>query len=115
MTVNGKDLKALVDTGSDQTLVNRKFVAPSLINYPSAEFMGRRDWCPLQTYWGRRSNLPVRGIGVADNLLYPVAFGRDLPVLLDLVQPSQQCNVVVSRAMAKHPEEPIQILSTAIL
>lgn len=30
VTVNGKELKALIDTGSDQTPVNRKFVAPSL-------------------------------------------------------------------------------------
>lgn len=31
VTINGKELKALIDTGSDQTLVNRKCVAPSLV------------------------------------------------------------------------------------
>ncbi|XP_026065998.1 uncharacterized protein LOC113048415 isoform X3 [Carassius auratus] len=34
--VNGKELHALVDTGSDQTLVHRQFVSPALIN-PSDE------------------------------------------------------------------------------
>lgn len=30
--VSGKELRALVDTGSDQTLVHRQFVSPAMIN-----------------------------------------------------------------------------------
>lgn len=67
--------------------------------------MERKEWFTLQTC--------ILGvIGVTDNLPYPVVLGHDLPVLLDLVQPSQHCNMVLTRAMAKRPEELIQTLST---
>ncbi len=52
--VNGKELKALIDTGSDQTLVNRTFVAPSLVRsfnkLPICCVQGEERMVPLQTY-----------------------------------------------------------------
>lgn len=38
--------------------------------------------------------------------------GNDLPVLLDLLQPEQLCNVVVTRAKMKRAEEHMSALST---
>lgn len=117
VTVNGKELKALVDTGSDQTLVNRKFVAPSLIRaynkLPICCVHGEERMVPTaDLYIGVEGQTYLLEVGVADNLPYPVVLGRDLPVLLDLVKPVQQCNIVITRAMAKQPEEAIQTLST---
>lgn len=115
--MNDKELHALVDTGSDQTLVPRQFVSPALIN-PS----DKRLICCVH---GDEKLLPTAGlyikiqgqtylldVGVADHLPYPVILGHDLPVLLDLLQPEQLCNVVVTRAKMKRAEEPTQTLCT---
>ena len=40
-------------------------------------------------------------VGVVDNLPFPVILG-DLPVLFDLLNPTQSCNVALTRAQAKH-------------
>ncbi len=117
VTVNGKELKALIDTGSDQTLVNRKFVAPSLVrsfnNLSICCVHGEERMVPTaDLYIGVEGQTYLLEVGVADNLPYPVVLGHDVPVLLDLVQPSQQCHVVVKSAMAKWPEELMETLST---
>lgn len=49
-------------------------------------------------------------IGVADNLPFPAVLGWDLPVLFDLLDSSQRCNVAVTY-LAKKLEEPSQTLS----
>ncbi len=115
--VNGKELKALIDTGSDQTLVNRTFVAPSLVRsfnkLPICCVHGEERMVPTaDLYIGVEGQTYLLEVGVADNLPYPVVLGRDVPVLLDLVQPSRQCHVAVTRAMAKRPEESMETLST---
>ncbi len=120
VTVNGKELKALIDTGSDQTLVNRKFVAPSLVrsfnNLSICCVHGEERMVPTaDLYIGVEGQTYLLEVGVADNLPYPVVLGHDVPVLLDLVQPSQQCHVVVKSAMAKWPEELMETVNIAVL
>lgn len=105
--VNGIMLKALLDSGSDQTLVHRKFVPPTIISsedtipiccvhgdekrYSTADMYIKVD---RQTY--------LLNIGVIDSLPFPAVLGRDLPVLFDLLESDQsrKCNVVVTRAQA---------------
>lgn len=117
VTVNGKELKALIDTGSDQTLVNKKFVVPSLVRsfnkLSICCVLGEERMVPTaDLYIGVEGQTYLLEVGVADNLPYPVVLGHNVPVLLDLLQPSQQCHVVVKRAMAKRPEELMETLST---
>lgn len=51
-------------------------------------------------------------VGVADNLSFPVILGRDIPVLLELLHPTRQCHVVVTRAKANQSEGIEHTLST---
>ncbi|KAJ8246605.1 hypothetical protein GJAV_G00253360, partial [Gymnothorax javanicus] len=116
--INGISLKALIDTGSDQTLVHRKFIPPNVVNI--------RDTIPICCVHGDEKSystadmyIKVEGqtyllnVGVAENLPYPAILGRDLPVLFDLLEPEQgrKCNVAVTRAQAKQPSEYSEILS----
>ena len=92
--VNGRIIKALLDSGSSQTLVHRKFVPPNIIS--------TRDTIPICCVHGDEKSystadmyIKVEGqtyllnIGVVDNLPYPVVLGRDLPVLFDLLEGKQ--------------------------
>lgn len=114
--VNGKALKALIDSGSDQTLVHRQYVPSNVVC--------TRETIPVCCVHGDKISYPtadvyieVQGqpyllkIGVADNLPFPVVLGSDLPVLFDLLNQPQSCNVAVTRAQAKLVEEPSVTLS----
>ncbi|XP_073768889.1 uncharacterized protein isoform X4 [Danio rerio] len=114
--VNGKEFPALIDTGSDQTLVSRKVVAPSSVNASNKLSIccvhGDERLVPTADLYLAVNNQPyLLEVGVVDNLPYPVVLGRDLPVLLDLIQPMSQCNMVLTRAKAKQQDEPAQTLS----
>uniref|UniRef100_A0A667YIB5 Gypsy retrotransposon integrase-like protein 1 n=1 Tax=Myripristis murdjan TaxID=586833 RepID=A0A667YIB5_9TELE len=115
--VNGKELKALVDTGSDQTLVHREFVPPNIIctldTIPICCVHGdEKSYPTADMYITVQGQAYLLNIGVADNLPFPVVLGRDLPVLFDLLNPGQKCNVAVTRARVKQPDEPSLTLST---
>ncbi|XP_073803355.1 uncharacterized protein isoform X4 [Danio rerio] len=114
---DGKLLSALIDTGSDQTLMDRRFVPPALID--------QRNQLPIRCVHGDERLLPtasismkVKGqayvlkVGVSDSLPFPIILGRDLPVLFELLHPAQECNMVVTRSMAKPNEEHVHTLST---
>ncbi|XP_034037239.1 uncharacterized protein LOC117520041 [Thalassophryne amazonica] len=114
--LNGQSLKALIDTGSTRTLVQRSYVPSQSVctseivliccvhgderKYPTADvFVTVKE----QTY--------LLNVGVADNLSFPVILGSDLPVLTDLLQ-SPQCNMALTRAQARQSEETPPSLST---
>ncbi|XP_072246328.1 uncharacterized protein nfic isoform X1 [Leuresthes tenuis] len=105
--INGRKVKALIDTGSTQTLVHRRHV-PNVFT---------RETIPVCCVHGDEKHYPtadifieVQGqpyllnVGVTDNLQFPVILGEDLPVLYDLLKPVQTCNVAVTRAQAKQSE-----------
>ncbi|KAL1271128.1 hypothetical protein QQF64_030146 [Cirrhinus molitorella] len=115
--VNGKELRALVDTGSDQTLVHRRFVSPALINLADKKTIccvhGDEKLLPTADLFIKvQGQTYLLEVGVADNLPYPVILGHDLPVLLDLLQPGRLCNAVVTRAKKKQAEETMSTLNT---
>ncbi|XP_051793889.1 uncharacterized protein LOC110946664 [Acanthochromis polyacanthus] len=104
--INGQDLRALIDTGSNQTLVHRQYVSPQAIC--STETVPIRcvhgDEKPYPTadvYVKVQGQTYLLNVGVTNNLPFPVVLGHDLPVLLDLIHPSQMCNVALTRAQAK--------------
>ncbi|XP_032402498.1 protein NYNRIN-like [Xiphophorus hellerii] len=113
--VNGKSVKALIDTGSVQTLVDRELV-PSNIICTSDTILIRcvhgdeRQYPTADMYIEVQGQLYLLNVGVAENLPFPVVLGSDLPVLFDLLHKPQNCNVV-TRSQAKKPEESPAILS----
>lgn len=103
--VNGRKVKALLDAGSTQTLVHRKYVPGNLIC--------TRDTIPVCCVHGDEKLYPsadlyieIQGqsylisVGVAENLPFPVVLGDDLSILYDLIKPTKTCNVV-TRAQSK--------------
>lgn len=103
--VNGKQVQALVDTGSSQTIVRSDLVAQHSalsdgkvlircvhgdeVPYPTAEVYLEVD---KVTY--------LVTVALAERLPYPVVLGRDIPDLVALVD-GQSCNMAVTRAQAK--------------
>ena len=120
--VNGTLLKALVDTGSDQTLVHREFVAPNIVSTDTIPICcvhgDEKNYATADVYIKVEGQAYLLNIGVADNLPYPVILGRDLPILFDLLesyesQKSQKGIVAVTRAQAKRSDnEHLESLST---
>lgn len=114
--MNGKALKALIDTGSDQTLVQGQFVPSNVIctleTIPICCVHGGRKAYPTADIYIEVQEQPfLLNIGVADNLPFPVVLGSDLPVLFDLIPQYQHCNVAVTRAQAKLVDETSVTLS----
>ncbi len=115
--INGEKLTALIDTGSDQTLVGRKFISPSLIStvnkLPICCVHGDERLLPTANVYVKiEDQTYLVEVGVTDNLSFPVILGRDIPVLLELLHPTQQCHMVVTRAKANQSEETGHTLST---
>ncbi|XP_063334795.1 uncharacterized protein si:ch211-282j22.3 isoform X2 [Pelmatolapia mariae] len=113
--IDGKPLKALVDSGSTQTLVHRDFVPANKVNnvetIPVCCIHGdERSYPTADLYIKVQGQTYILNIGVAENLPFPVVLGRDLPVLFDLLNPSHTCNVAVTRAQAKKKEESLHPL-----
>ncbi|KAL6485144.1 hypothetical protein MHYP_G00071890 [Metynnis hypsauchen] len=99
--INGQQEKALIDTGSTQTLVRESLipreewrearVKVSCVHgdersYPTAEIYLTVDG---QTF--------LVTVAVVDQLPYPIVLGQDIPVIVDLLPKSQQC-LVMTRA-----------------
>ncbi|XP_024117097.1 uncharacterized protein LOC112138718 [Oryzias melastigma] len=104
--INGQMLKALIDTGSTQTLVQSKYVSPHAITPTKAlsnccVHGDEKQYPTAHVYFKVRGQIYLLNVGVADSLPYPVVLGHDLPVLLDLLHVTQGCNVAVTRAQAK--------------
>lgn len=115
--MNGTTLKALLDSGSDQTLVHRRFVPHHIIStqdtipiccvhgdekrYSTADMYIKVDG---QTY--------LLNVGVVDCLPFSAVLGRDLPVLFDLLEFDQgrKCNAAVTRAQANKSNDHVETL-----
>ncbi|XP_057693505.1 uncharacterized protein LOC130916648 [Corythoichthys intestinalis] len=107
--LNGRTLKALIDTGSTQTLVRRKYVPPySICTSETVPIccvhVDEKEYPTTDVYLTVNGQTYLLNVGVADNLPFPVILWGDLPVLIDLL-PHPQCNVVVTRAQSKQSEE----------
>ncbi|XP_051271638.1 uncharacterized protein LOC127372197 isoform X2 [Dicentrarchus labrax] len=105
--VNGKMIKALLDSGSDQTLVHRNFVPPNIIStedtIPICCVHGdEKSYSTADMYIKVDGQTYLLNIGVVDSLPFPAVLGRDLPVLFDLLESDQsrKCNAAVTRAQA---------------
>ena len=103
--INGVNLRALIDTGSTQTLVQRKYVPANAIctleTVPICCVHGdEKPYPTADIYLEIKGQAYLLTVGVADHLPFPVVLGEDLPILYDLIKPVQSCNVV-TRAQAK--------------
>ncbi len=115
--VNGRKLAALIDTGSDQTLVHPRSVSPALLRFTDKKAVrcvhGDEKVLPTaEVYVKVRGQTYLLEVGIADSLPFPVVLGHDLPVLWDLLQLVPTCNVVVTRAKARKREEKEPLLGT---
>uniref|UniRef100_A0A8C5GD01 Gypsy retrotransposon integrase-like protein 1 n=1 Tax=Gouania willdenowi TaxID=441366 RepID=A0A8C5GD01_GOUWI len=114
--INGQTLQALIDSGSDQTLVHRHFLPPNVISIKDTVpvFCVHGDKKPYPTadvYIKVQGQTYLVNVGVADNLPFPAVLGRDLPVLFDLLDSSRGCNAAVTRAQSQRLEETSPTLS----
>ncbi|KAL1254106.1 hypothetical protein QQF64_016335 [Cirrhinus molitorella] len=115
--LNGRQLAALIDTGSDQTLVHSKYIPLALLSYTDKKVVrcvhGDEKLLPTaEVYLKVRGQTYLLEVAVADNLPFPVVLGHDLPVLRDLLQLVPTCNMVVTRARASRGEESEPLLAT---
>ena len=102
--VNGESAKALVDTGSSQTLVHESLMPEELgSGQPPVKVCCVHG--DVKSYPTAEIFLTVRGqtffmsVAVAPQLPYKVVLGHDLPILCDLVPQVKHCNAV-TRAQA---------------
>ncbi|XP_036065872.1 uncharacterized protein LOC118598010 [Oryzias melastigma] len=112
--VNGEQITALIDTGSDQTLVHQKFIQPHLISTKTIPVCcvhgDKKSYPTADVYIKIADQMYLLNVGVVDKLPFPVVLGLDLPVLFDLLDTDHTCNVAVTRARAKQVE-PLPTLS----
>lgn len=109
--INGKVLRALIDTVSDQALVHRQFVPANVIGtleiIPICCVHGdKKPYHTADIYIEVQGQSYLLNIGVANSLPFPGVSGSDLPVLFDLLHQPQSCNVTVTRAQTKLVDEP---------
>jgi len=104
--INGRNLRALIDTGSNQTLVHRRYIPPQAVctieTVPICCVHGdEKPYPTADVYVKVQGQTYLLNVGVTDNLPFPVVLGHDLPVLLDLIQPSSICSMALTRAQAR--------------
>ncbi|XP_054907856.1 uncharacterized protein LOC129373795 [Poeciliopsis prolifica] len=104
--IEGQKVKALIDTGSTQTLVHRRYVPPHIIctseTIPICCVHGDEKQYPTADIYMRvQGHVYLLKVGVMDALPFPVVLGNDLPILPDLVNGFKMCNVVLTRSQAK--------------
>ncbi|KAG1936463.1 zinc finger and SCAN domain-containing protein [Pimephales promelas] len=111
--VNGQSAKALVDTGSSQTLVQDSLVSED--EYITQESLkvccvhGEvREYPIAENYLTVQGQTFLLHVAVASQLLHEVVLGRDLPILCDLVPKVQPCYAVTraQSAIADFKEMP---------
>lgn len=120
VVLNGQKVRALVDTGSMQSLVHSYLVLVDLWSHTS-----RAQICCVhgeeRQYPTTSVQVKVQGqaylleVGVVDGLQYPMILGRDLPVLVDLLTDKNnmvgEYSVALTRAKAQKQNADSQDLS----
>ena len=104
--LNGKTLKALLDSGSTQTLIHRNFVPANKVNIAKTIRVccvhgDEKPYTTADMHIKVQGQIYLVNIGVAENLPFPAV----LPVLFDLLNTNHTCNVAVTRAQAMEKEE----------
>jgi len=99
--LNGKTLKALLDSGSTQTLIHRNFVPANKVNIAKTIRVccvhgDEKPYTTADMHIKVQGQIYLVNIGVAENLPFPAV----LPVLFDLLNTNHTCNVAVTRAQA---------------
>ncbi|KAG2455998.1 DLRB2 protein, partial [Polypterus senegalus] len=111
VTIAGRQHKALIDTGSTQSLVRRECLEGQVVESGQSVVLrcvhGEEVTYPLV-----RINLEIKGVGyelpmgIVDNMPYPVLLGLDVPGIEDLLQSALQAEaLVVTRAQAAKQKE----------
>uniref|UniRef100_A0A8C6KQE2 Gypsy retrotransposon integrase-like protein 1 n=1 Tax=Nothobranchius furzeri TaxID=105023 RepID=A0A8C6KQE2_NOTFU len=108
--IDGQKVKALIDTGSTQSLVQRRYVSPAHIctseTIPICCVHGDEKWYPTaDVYMKVQGHVYLLNVGVMDRLPFPVVLGNDLPVLTDLINDPKMCNVAITLSQLKTPRE----------
>ncbi|KAI5614553.1 hypothetical protein C0J50_11136, partial [Silurus asotus] len=128
VTVNGKELKALLDTGSSMSLVKRCHVTRvSFTQHTKLQCVHGE----VKQYPQTKVNVSINGqtylltVAVVETLPADVILGRDVPVLPELVQANWEeerarSNVqlacpVVTRAQAKMGLQPLPDMDSSLL
>ncbi|XP_073726116.1 uncharacterized protein [Misgurnus anguillicaudatus] len=111
--INGKKVIALVDTGCTQTLVEADLVSESSMEHKCSVTVKcihgeERSYPTTEVYLGVNEQTFKMKVGLASNLPYPVIIGHDYPLLMDLLHPSNMCNVVLTRAKTKQSQNQVE-------
>lgn len=97
--VNGQSAKALVDTGSTQTLIHNSLVPEDEYSTQNAIKVccvhGEvREYPTAEIYLTVQGQTFLLHVAVSSQLPYEVVLGQDLPILYDLVSQVQSCYAV---------------------
>lgn len=109
-------MEALLDTGSDQTLIHQQYVPFAQVNVaetvPICCVHGdEKAFRTTDVYITVQKQTYFLTVAVADKLPFPVILGHDLPVLFDLLQLRQMCNVVTrSQRLCEQDVSPFSAL-----
>lgn len=112
VVLNGQKVRALVDTGSMQSLVRSDLVPVDLWSHTSIAQIccvhgEERQYPTAGVQVNVRGQAYILEVGVVDGLPYPMILGRDLPVLVDLLRDDnesmrvKECSVALTRAKAQ--------------
>uniref|UniRef100_A0A3B3D8P6 Gypsy retrotransposon integrase-like protein 1 n=1 Tax=Oryzias melastigma TaxID=30732 RepID=A0A3B3D8P6_ORYME len=108
VAINGQHRKALVDTGSSQTLIKSSLLSNGLLNFDKNVTISCVHGCQ-KNYPTADVTLEIEGqafmltVGVLDQLAYDVILGDNLPILENLINQNTEAHkcAVVTRSMAK--------------
>ncbi len=114
--LNGREERALIDTGSMQSLVRTELVPENLRNsvvkVPIRCIHGDEEcYSTANVHIEVQKQVYLLNVGLVDDLPHSVLLGQDLPVLFDLLPGSQECNMVQTRSIARKREEDTRYIS----
>lgn len=117
VVLNGQRISALVDTGSMQSLVSADLVPAHRKNYAGMIELRcvhgeERSYPTASVHVEVLGQMYLLKVGVVDGLPYSIILGQDFPALLELVPTKGECNIIVTRAMARkrETEMPLAVL-----
>lgn len=117
VSVNGKQAIAVLDTGSNQTLVQPHLVEErDLLPGKKVSIMcvngDAHDYPAAEVYINVDGQVYQLMVGVVEKLSHPVLIGQDILVLPELLQSSKVVNMVVTRSQSSKPADTEEQAST---